>query len=88
MQRIGLSAGAVEGEHQQFTQPFAQRMVVDQADQFGDHLVASAQFEVEGDPFLERGQPKLIQPGAFLLDELAVHPGQRIAPPQRQRGVQ
>ncbi len=31
VQRIGLSAGAVEGEHEQLAQPFSQRMFVDQA---------------------------------------------------------
>jgi hypothetical protein len=29
VQRIGLSAGAVKGEHEQFPQPLAQRMFVD-----------------------------------------------------------
>jgi hypothetical protein len=88
VQRIGLSAAPVQGEHEQFPQPLAQRMFVDQIHQLGDHVLTTAQLQVEGDPFLECSQPELIQPVAFLIDELPVHPCERIAPPQRQRRMQ
>src|SRR5262245_43634660 len=88
VQRIGLPTGAVEGDHQQFSQPLAQWVFVDQSHQLRDYLVVAAHLEVEGDPFLERRQPNLVQSIAFLLDELAMHTGQRIVPPQRQRCAQ
>jgi hypothetical protein len=42
VQRIGLSAAPVQGEHEQFPQPLAQRMFVDQARQIGGRVVAPA----------------------------------------------
>ena len=42
VQRIGLAAAAVEGDHQQFPQPLAQRMVVNQGDQLCEYLVVAA----------------------------------------------
>jgi hypothetical protein len=39
---IGLSAAPVQGEHEQFPQPLAQRMFVDQARQLGGPVVAPA----------------------------------------------
>jgi len=42
VQPIGLSAAPVQGEHEQFPQPLAQRMFVDQARQLGGPVVAPA----------------------------------------------
>jgi hypothetical protein len=42
VQRIGLSAAPVQGEHEQFPQPLAQRTFVDHARQTGGSVVAPA----------------------------------------------
>jgi hypothetical protein len=42
VQRIGSSAAPLQGEHEQFPQPLAQRMFVDQARQIGGRVVAPA----------------------------------------------
>ena len=42
VQRIGLSAAPLQGEYEQFPQPLARRMFVDQARQIGGRIVAPA----------------------------------------------
>jgi hypothetical protein len=42
VQRIGLSAAPLQGEHEHCRQPLAQRMFVDQTRQLGDRVVAPA----------------------------------------------
>ena len=45
-QRLGLPSAAVEGEHQQFAQPLAQRVGGGQRGQFGDGLGVAADLQV------------------------------------------
>ncbi len=88
-QRGGLLAVPVQGQHQQAVQPLAKGLLAGQLAQLGDHLARPAQVQVRVDACLQRLQPQLGQPGPLAGGErVRGHPGQRLAPPQRQRRVQ
>ena len=65
VERLGLAAGAVEGEHQVGVQALAVRVLGDQRLQLGDHGAVAAEREVELQPVLERGQAQAVEPRAL-----------------------
>ena len=82
LERLGLSAGAIESEHLQVAQAFAQWMLGDQAlePRSGDRVAAELQLGV--DPALERDHAKLLEPCNLRLCEgLEGEIGQGVTPP-------
>ena len=69
LQRLGLPAAAVQGEHQLPAQPLAQRMTGDEGLELGDDLAVASEREVGLDPFLDGGQAELLEAGDLLLRE-------------------
>ncbi len=85
-QRLGLTAAPVEGEHPQFAQVLAERVLGDQGVQRVQDLGVPAQFQAEFQPGLGGGQPPLRQPAALLFGVRSGDAEQRLALPQGQRG--
>ncbi len=89
VERVGLAARAVEGEHEVGVQALAVGMLADQRLQLGDRLPVAPEGEVELQPVLERGQPHALEPRALAggaAEQLDV--GQRQAPEQVEAGAQ
>ena len=63
-QRVGLPAGAVEGEHELATEPLAQRVLLDELLELGHELRVASELEVGVDPLLEGCQALLLEAGA------------------------
>ena len=87
-QRVGLTAGAVQRQHEQAVQPLPQRMLGDQPPQFRDQVSMLAERQVQLHPVLEHADPRLGQPVGLRVHERA---GQAIADrsaPEPQRGMQ
>ena len=61
VQRLGLSSGAVEGEHELRSRSFAQRLLGDKALELADHLGVPSPLEVGLDAVLESGEAHLFQ---------------------------
>ena len=61
VQRLGLSSGAVEGEHELRSRSFAQRLLGDKALELADHLGVPSPLEVSLDAVLESGEAHLFQ---------------------------
>ena len=88
-ERVGLSAGAVEREHQLAAKPFPQRLLDEESLDLPDELGITAEHEVGVDAVLERGEPQLLEAPALCGGELVVcEVDQRRAPPQRERLAQ
>ncbi len=85
---LGLPAAAVQRQHEQFAQPFAQRVGGGQRRQLGDHLGVVADLQVEFEAGLDEGEPPLVQAGALGVGVRAGEAGERFAVPQGQRGVE
>ncbi len=61
-------------------------MALDESLQLADQLVVASQSEICVDPLLERGEPKLLEPGDLRLRERLVREvGQRRPAPERER---
>ena len=89
LERLGLAAGAVEGQHELAAGALSQRLGRDQPLQPPDHLLVVAEREVGLDPVLARGQMKLLEPGDLGLGERLVgQVAKRRAPPELERRVQ
>ena len=85
-QRVRLTAGAIEREHQLPAQPLAQRMTGDERLELGDDLGVTREREVGLDPFLDGGQAELLQAGDLLLRErVEGEVRERRAAPETQR---
>jgi len=65
LQRVGLTARAIEGEHQLGSQPLAERVACDDASQLGDDLFVPAQREVRIEAVGEGAQVKLVEALGF-----------------------
>ena len=86
LQGLGLAAAAIEGDHQLPAQPLAQRMTGDEGFEVGDEITLAPEREVCVDPFLDRGQVELVQPGDLVLGErVEGEVGERRAPPEVER---
>ena len=97
VERVGLAARAVEGEHEVGVQALAVRVLGDQRLQLGDRVAVAAEREVELQPVLERGQPHAVEPRALGLRRgraarrrpapgRGTGRGRRAAPPRRLPG--
>ena len=87
-QRLGVPPAAVQRDHQQPAHPLAQRMVRHHGGQVGHDLLVPAERQQHvGALFGGRGA-QLAEPDPLGLRERPGHPGERDAPPQRERGVE
>ena len=85
LQRLGLAAGAVEGEHEGAPQALPQRMLAHQGAELADQLGGTAEGEVGLEAALEGRQPLLFQAGGCRLGEgLEGQVGEGGPAPQRQ----
>lgn len=87
-QRLGLTAGPVQRQHLLPAQPLPQRVLANQPGQALADLLVPPQGQLQVQAELRRGQPLLGQLGRRGLDQRAGHPGERLATPQPQRGMQ
>ena len=69
VERLGLPARPVEGEHQLHPERLAQRMLCRERLELADEIGVTAEGEVRGDPILERDQPKLLEARGLGLCE-------------------
>ena len=72
LQRLRLATRPVQGQHQLTAEALAERMALDEGLQLPDQLAVAAQSEIRVDPLLERGEPKLLEPGDLRLRERLV----------------
>ena len=68
LQRLGLAPGAVQRQHAQSPQPFAQRMLRDQGVELGRDLVLAAAVQVGLNTVLDCGKAQCVQPGSDRRD--------------------
>ncbi len=69
LQRISLTAGSVERQHQLRTQALAQRVCAQERLDHRDHLVMPLELELGLDEILGRGQAELFEPPRLVLGE-------------------
>ncbi len=80
LQRVGLAAGAVEGEHELAAQALLQRMLGGEGFQLADQLGVLAEREVGLDALCQAVEARLLQAGDLRLGEgLVAEVGQRRA---------
>lgn len=87
-ERLRLAAAAVQGDHEEFAQPFTQRVRGGQRGQFGDRLRVAADLQVQVQAGLGELESPLLQPAALILGVRAGHGGQSFAVPQAERLVE
>ncbi len=88
LQRLGLSAGPVQRQHEQSAQPLPQGVGAGQGDQFGDHLAVPSEVDVGVQPGLQYRHPLLGQPVPLGLGQRAGDTGECRSLPAVERGVQ
>ena len=82
-ERVGLPAGAIEGQHQLTTKPLAERVLVDEPLKLGDERAMPAERELCLQTIFERPEPQLAQPRDLgLRPRLVRQITQRVAPEQ------
>ena len=85
-ERVGLSPRAIEREHELAGGRLAQRVLVDERLELGDHVSMPTEGEIGVDPHLDHGEPQLLEAGDGRLGEVLVGElDQGGAPPQRER---
>jgi hypothetical protein len=77
-------SGAVQREHLEFEQPFAQRVLRNECGQLRGGFGGPAQLHGARQLFLHRGQVYLVEPGALAFGEGAGHARERGPGPQCQ----
>ena len=86
LQRLGLPAAAVQGQHQLGAQPLTQREFGHQFPQLRDEFAVPAERQAGRRPVLQRRKPQLLQPGRLRGGERRLpHVGERRPAPQSQR---
>jgi hypothetical protein len=86
MQRRCLAAAAVQREHPQRVQPFAERLAGDQRVELADHVRVAPGGEVLADRLLDRPEPQLLEPADLERRErLGGDVVERRPAPQRER---
>ncbi len=86
LERVGLTAGAVQREHELRPQTLAQRLLEHERFELGHERGMAAESKVGLDPQLERRQAELLQPGDLGLGEgLGLEICKRWAPPESER---
>ena len=89
LQRLGLTPGPVQREHEVPVQALPVRMLLDEAGELGGHLGVPSQSEFGLHQPLVRGEPRLLQPPGLVGDERAVGElRERRPPPEVQRRAQ
>ena len=68
-ERLGLTATAVEREHQVRPQLLTQRVGTDEHFDLGDELCVRAQVQISGDPLLEHAEAQIFEPMDLRLRE-------------------
>ncbi len=85
LQRLGLAACLVQGEHQLLVQRLPQRVRLDQRPQLRDQFTVSAQAQIRLDASLQRQQSGLVEPLELGLDVRAQRQvGARFAAPEQE----
>ena len=88
-QRVGLASRAVQREHQLAPEPLAVGVLGHQRVELSRDLVVATQREQCLDPFLDRGDAQLFEPGCFGASEIVGRElGEGRAAPERQRVVE
>ena len=86
LERLGLPARPVQGEHQLGTEVLAERVQADERLELADQLRVASVREIELDPLLDARQAKLLQTGDLGLGEALVgEVRQRFPPPLLER---
>ena len=86
VERLGLAAAPVEGEHQLAAQPLAQRVLGDERLELAGQLGVPAGGEILLDALLDAGEPEILEPRDLGLGEPRVGEiGERRATPERER---
>ena len=81
---FGLTAGAVEGQHRRCPQPLSHRFLDDEPFQLG-HDAHVAGVERRPEPFLDGGEPELVESGPVAGEGVGVEiGGERAAPPSQR----
>ena len=87
--RVGLTARAVQRQHQRGPQPLAQRVPGHQRLQLADQHAVMSEHQVGVDPILDGREAQLVEPQRLRRGPPATATvGQRVAPPQSQRLAQ
>ncbi|HZT84887.1 MAG TPA: hypothetical protein VE984_05645 [Gaiellaceae bacterium] len=69
LERLGLPAGAVEGEHEVFPQLLMEGLVAHERLELGNQLARTAEGEIGGDAVRRRRPAALLEATPFLGDE-------------------
>src|SRR5205823_2200027 len=86
LERVGLPARAVEGEHQLGARALAQRLAGDELLQLGHEPRVPAEREIGLDSLLEGGQPGILEPRSCVTGEgLGPELGEGGSPPELER---
>ena len=86
LERLGLPARAVQGEHQLGAEMLAERIGACESVELADQLRVAAVGEIALDPLLETGEAKLLQACDLGFGEAPVgEVGQRVSSPERER---
>jgi hypothetical protein len=72
LERLCLATGAVESDHELFTEPLAERMLGNELAQLGDDFGLAAESEIGVEPILEHGQAELLEAVGVDTDERLV----------------
>jgi hypothetical protein len=68
-ERIGLSPGAVEGQHQLRAQAFLQWMLGDETVELRDQLPVATECKIRLDAIFECGEPEVLEPCDLGMSE-------------------
>ena len=89
LERLRLSSGAVERQHQLRTEAFPQGLLSDEVLQLADQLARRPQFELGLDALFERSESRLLQAADLVAGErLECQVLEGGAPPERERGAE
>ena len=88
-ERIGLTARAIEREHELAREPLAKRVLARRGLELPDELGIRTELELGRDALLERPEPQLLEPVDLGLGELLqLRVRERRAAPERERLAQ
>jgi hypothetical protein len=85
---VVLASRPVEGEHEVGGQPLAQRVRGHVGGELVDEISVPPHGQLQFGEALDGREPPVLQPRAGRLDEVGAHVGERLPPPQRQRGAE
>lgn len=87
-ERLGLSTGTVEGNHQEAAEAFARRVLLGHLPEVGDRFEVMAGREPLLLPSFERHQAELLEPRSFCTDVHHIRQvGQRLSSPKSEPGL-